>query len=154
MRQDKWREKYYCDQGSGHEGVITGIIPPEHNAHVSDGDGPPAAGGVSAGTTGIAHSLAGQLLMKSIVSSICSFLKMGPLSDALFLDRKGVSQRLRSIITPPLIRDRLSHQLSARVPGQTIAFAFLPLTPPPTPTPGHHQKGGFFSVHAVMSRTT
>lgn len=24
---------YYCDRESGHEGVITGIIPPEHKAH-------------------------------------------------------------------------------------------------------------------------
>lgn len=36
MKQDKWRETYYCDLESGHKGgyyrFITGIIPAEHKA--------------------------------------------------------------------------------------------------------------------------
>lgn len=91
---------------------------------------PPAAGCVPARTADITHPLTGKLLIRSIVSSICSFLTMGPVSGALFLDQKGVSQHLRIITPPPLIRESLSHQPPPCVLGQTIVFPFMFLTPP------------------------
>lgn len=67
-------------------------------------------------SAGITHSLVGQHEIHS-PSLIWSFLKMGPLSRTLFLDRKGVSQHLKAALPPaPSLCPGSDHRLSFYFP--------------------------------------